>query len=59
VRIWFGCERAQHRRADAQGNGLAHQRHTHWAGRGRPASHGRVRAICLPHVSPTDQLPTR
>jgi len=59
MRVWFGCQRAKHRRADTKGNGLAHQRHTHRPGRGRPIGHGRVRAVRLPYVPPASQLSTR
>jgi len=59
MRVRFGCQRAEHRGTDAQGDGLAHQRHTHRAGRGRPVGHGRIRAVRLPHVPQAGQLSTR
>lgn len=59
MRVRFGCQRTKHRRADTQGNGLAHQRHTHRVGRGRSIGHGRVRAFRLPYVPPASQLSTR
>lgn len=57
VRLRFGGQRAEHRGADPQGDGVAHQRHTHRAGRRRPAGDGRVRAVRLPHVPAAGRLP--
>jgi len=59
VRLRFGGQRAEYRRADPEGNGVAHQRHTHRTGRGRPAGHDRVRAVRLSHVPPARRLSAR
>lgn len=51
VRVRRAGQRAQHRRADAQGPGhVAHQPHTVRPGRGRPGAHGRVHAVHVLHV---------
>lgn len=59
MRVRLGGQRAEHRGADPQGNGVAHQRHTHRAGRGRPAGHGRIRAVRLSHVPAASRLSAR
>jgi len=59
VRVRLGGQRVEHRGADAQGNGVAHQCHTHRAGRSRPAGHDRVRAVRLSHVPASGQLSAR
>lgn len=57
MRVRLGRQRAEHRGADAQGDGVAHQRHTHRTGRRRPVGHGRVRAVRVPHVPEAGRLP--
>lgn len=51
VRVRCAGQRAQHRRADAQGPGhVADQPHPVRPGRGRPGAHGRVHAVHVLHV---------
>lgn len=51
MRVRGAGQRAEHRRADAQGPGrFAHQPDTVWTGRRRPGPDGRVHAVHVLHV---------